>query len=183
MRTWIKGCLILSTLTVLSAQATNVAVIDLNLILKNYDQVNAQDVKLHQQFAARSKQVDALKATVDAEKSNVDKNSLIMSKQQAKVAQAKLAADEKNLAAMESQFSSDFQTAQSSAVQGILNQVDAAVVKIAKAQGYQIVMQKDNTIYVDDAVDISKQVLAVLQANATNVPASSSNTGTQTEVK
>ncbi|MBX9705675.1 MAG: OmpH family outer membrane protein [Gammaproteobacteria bacterium] len=184
VRTGIKACLILSALTVLSAQATNVAVIDLNTILKNYDQVNTQDVKLHQQFAARSKQVEDLKKTVAAEKGNVDKNALIMSKQQSKIAQAKLSADETNLAAMEAAFSSDFQAAQESAVQGILNQVDAAVIKIAKAQGYQVVIQKDNTVYVDDAVDISKQVLSALQANEANTPpAFTATTGMQTEAK
>lgn len=165
MGKWLTNSLILAMFVVINAQATNVAVIDVNTILKNYDQVNTQDVKLQQQFAAQAAQVESYKKTVDTEKTNLDKNALIMSKQQAKLAQAKLAADEKNLDAMQNKFKDDFQSAQQDAVQSILNQVDAAVVKIAKAQGYQVVLQKDNTVYVDDAVDISKQVLAVLQAN------------------
>lgn len=162
---FIKICLTFcGILFLLNAQATNIAVIDVDKILKGYPLVQKIDRDLQAQFGSRSNKLVSQKKSIEDEQDDLKRNGSIMTDSQRNKLQIDIANNTNILEAQQSQFNQDLQAAQNKSMKTVLSNINQAVIQIAKKQGYQIVLQKDRTIYISDSVDISNNVLSILNA-------------------
>lgn len=155
----IACCAILCTLT---AEATSVAVIDVDKILKDYPVVQKIDKDLQAQFGPRANKLAAQQTAISDEENDLKRNGSIMTDAQRNKLQIDIANNTNILQAQQAQFNQDLQNAQNKSMKTVLAAINQAVTQIAKTKGYDIVLQKDRTVYISDSVDISNSVLSLL---------------------
>jgi outer membrane protein len=143
--------------------ATNVAVIDLDKVLKQYPLVKQIDDKLHAQFSPKNSTIEQQRKKLTEKIDNLKRNGSVMTKAQRDNLQIEISTEKKDLQLEQAHFNQDLQAAQKQAMQHILNNINNAVVRVAKKNKYQVVLQKSKTIYIDDSIDISSKVLVILK--------------------
>jgi len=144
------------------AQATNVAVIDLDKILKRYSLVQSINEHLRSQFDTQGKKLAAEQQAIEAKIASLQRNSSVMTERQRGDLQAEISTQKNNLKLEQGRFDQDLQDAQNSAMQQVLAKVNQAVIQVAKNKSYDVILEKDKTVYITEQIDISDQVLAVL---------------------
>ncbi len=154
------GLLLISA--ALTAQATNVAVVDINKVLEHYSVVKVIDAKLRKQFAARGKKITVEQKALQKKIDELKRNASIMTDVQQGDLQTEITTQKNDLQLERSRFTQDLQAAQNQSMQKVLSAINKAVVTVSKLKGYDVVLQKSRAIYINDQVDISNQVLMQL---------------------
>jgi outer membrane protein len=146
-----------------NAVSQSIAVIDLDKVLQSIPQVKAADEGFKKDFTPREAAIKKAADALTAEVNTVKKNRSVMTTEELTKAEAKIQKDQRNLDAMQAQFSQDLQTAQTKAMQLILNTVQKTVSTLATANGYSMVILKNNTLYYKPDADITQKVITALK--------------------
>ncbi len=165
MKTVARLLLLASIGFILSAQATNIAVVNIDKIIKNYPEVARVDSKLRKQFSPQDDRITQQEKALQKKIDELKRNASIMTSVQQADMQTDITTQKNNLQLLQSQFTQDLQAAQSQSMQTILASINKAVVKVAKQYHYEIVLQKSRTIYISSSVDISNKVIAALNGS------------------
>jgi outer membrane protein len=157
-------CFILLTgisITVLAE--IKVGILDLNKVLRNSQDVKSMNNTIHKEFDPLGKEIAKMRKTVkddaDAYNRNYKKQSQVMQR----LTRQKILDENKQLQEKQATFRNKLITAQSNLMQPILQKITDIVTGIAEAQNFSLVMLKSVTLYYKSAIDITDQVIKIMQ--------------------
>ncbi len=141
-----------------AADAMKVAVVNVQQVLQQSPRVADLSKKLENQFKARQTKIGDEQKTLQDELDKFKKESPTMSQKDRDANQKKIADDRAALVQKVVAYQQDLQKEQNRVMQGILGDLNGIVSKIAKAQGYTLVMDSQAVIFASDGNDITAQV-------------------------
>ncbi len=136
--------------------ATNIAVVNLRLIMAELPQAKAESEAMQKEFGPRSQELQKIqqegaKLESELQKSQGDKATEL----QRKLAKLKADYDLKGQALQE-----DSQKRQREAEMKLGKLIQTAIDRIAKERGIDLVIRGESVVFASDAVDISEEVIA-----------------------
>ncbi|MDY5994728.1 MAG: OmpH family outer membrane protein [Succinivibrio sp.] len=136
--------------------ATNIAVVNLRLIMAELPQAKAESEAMQKEFGPRSEELQKIqqegaKLEAELQKSQGDKATEL----QRKLAKLKADYDLKGQALQE-----DSQKRQREAEMKLGKLIQTAIDRIAKERGIELVVRGESVVFASDAVDISEEVIA-----------------------
>lgn len=135
-----------------------VAVVNVQQVLQQSPRVASLSKKLEGDFKSRQTKInDDQKALQDA-LDNFKKESPTMSQKDRDATQKKLSDERADLVKRVVAYQQDLQKEQNKIMQGILNDLNGIVSKIAKNDSYSLVLDSQAVIFATDGNDITKEV-------------------------
>lgn len=141
------------------AQEVKMGVIDLQKIVQKSPQITRINGELEKQFKPRQTKILAAQKDLEAEVAKLNREGTVMSAADRTKLQGKIITDRANFQGMAETFKQELAAAQNQAMQNFMQQVTAAVGKIAVRSKYTVVLQKAGLPYADPSLDITDQVL------------------------
>lgn len=145
------------------AMALNIGVVDMQKVMQNAPQVKAMQNKLKSEFGPQEQKLQALQKQLQADVEKFEKNSSIMKDSDKKALAKKIAAEQKDLQNRQNDFRTKVLTAQNEAMQKIFGQIQKIVNGIASDQKLNLILTKTSTVYSDDDMDVTDQVIKKLK--------------------
>ena len=138
--------------------ATNIAVVNLRLIMAELPQAKAESEAMQKEFGPRSEELqktqqEGAKLESELQKSQGDKATEL----QRKLAKLKADYDLKGQALQE-----DSQKRQREAEMKLGKLIQTAIDRIAKERGIELVVRGESVVFASDAVDISEEVKSLV---------------------
>lgn len=159
--------LLILTLAVLMASCnqTKVAYVDIEVLMKDYEGTKALETKMKAKQELKAKELDSLTAPFQAKVQSYYQAAQSMSPQKRAEAEGALQQEQQFLQAQQQQASQELQKETQDNYEVITKTVDSLVGNYAKTNGYNMVFGtsgKGTVMYGDENLDITKQVLEVL---------------------
>lgn len=136
-----------------------IGVIDLQQIMKNSTQIVAVNAQLTKEFQPRQQKIIDAQKAFQAESDQLSRNSTTMTDADRSKLQDQIITDRSNVQGMMLSFQRDVNAAQNEALQKFMAQLNTVVSTVAKAGGFDLVLQRAGVPYVNTNLDITKQVL------------------------
>ncbi|MBI9040854.1 OmpH family outer membrane protein [Lutibacter sp.] len=161
-----KKLLVIAFAVVLaSCNQTKVAYVDVEVLMKDYEGTKSLESKMKEKQEAKAKELDSLTAPFQAKVQNYYKAAQTMSPQKRAEAEGALQQEQQFLQAQQQQASQELQKETQESYEAITKVVDSLVGTYAKSNGYNMIFGtsgKGTVMYGDEKLDITKQVLEVL---------------------
>ena len=141
---------------------TKIAVINLPQIISELPQTKAADARLQSQFSSRVKEVERLADQGKSLQDNLTRDGGTMSQAEYTKTQRKLAEVSSEYRLKGQALEEDRRRAANAENQKILDKVQTAIEKIAKANHYDIVLSGTSVAYAVDGINISDQVIQMV---------------------
>lgn len=159
--------LLILTFAVLMASCnqTKVAYVDIEVLMKDYEGTKALETKMKAKQELKAKELDSLTAPFQAKVQSYYQAAQSMSPQKRAEAEGALQQEQQFLQAQQQQASQELQKETQDNYEVITKTVDSLVGNYAKTKGYNLVFGtsgKGTVMYGDENLDITKQVLEVL---------------------
>lgn len=147
------------------AQALRVAVVNYGELLQKSPQAQAASASLRKEFGPRQKSLQAKAHELQQKQARLKRNAATMTQDQRDQAELNLREQYQDLARRESQIQDDANTRRNELMSKVTHTLVQVVQKYAREQHYNLVLA-DGVIYADSALDITPQILKVLQTQA-----------------
>ena len=159
--------LLILTFAVLMASCnqTKIAYVDIEVLMKDYEGTKALETKMKAKQELKAKELDSLTAPFQAKVQSYYKAAQSMSPQKRAEAEGALQQEQQFLQAQQQQASNDLQKETQDNYEIITKTVDSLVGNYAKSKGYNMILGtsgKGTVMYGDENLDVTKQVLEVL---------------------
>lgn len=161
-----KKLLVLAFALVLaSCNQTKVAYVDVEVLMKDYEGTKALETEMKEKQESKAKELDSISAPFQAKVQEYYKVAQSLSPQKRAEAEGALQQEQQFLQAQQQQASQELQKQTQDSYEVITKTVDSLVGNYAKANGYNMIFGtsgKGTVMYGDENLDITKQVLEVL---------------------
>jgi outer membrane protein len=147
------------------ADGQKIAVVESQRLLSESPQAKAATAALETEFGPKQKALEAQKKDLDAKLQKFDRDQATMAESERTKMQRDLRDQQVQFERRAKEFQEDVQMRQNEELQRVQKNIFESVRTYAKSQGFDIVLA-GGVIYSSDAVDITGQVLASLQAKA-----------------
>lgn len=154
----VSALLLAAGVQVAQAADIKVAVVNVQQVLQQSPKVADLSKKLENDFKARQNKINDEQKNLQAQLDKLKKESPTMSQKDRDAMQKKIAADRSDLVKQVVAYQQDLQKEQNKIMQNILSDLNGIVAKIAKSQGYGLVLDAQAVIYAVDGNDITKDV-------------------------
>ena len=138
---------------------TKIAVINVPRIMQEIPQGKAVEAKLKSEFGSRVRELQTLESQGQALSAKLKKDESFMSADERTKSQRKLAELQADFNLKGQALQEDQRRRYGEEQKIVLQKVQAAVDSIAKAQGYDLVLNGQAVVYGSEKVDISSQVI------------------------
>ena len=138
---------------------TKIAVINVPRIMQEIPQGKAVEAKLKSEFSSRVRELHGLESQGQALSAKLKKDESFMSADERTKSQRKLAELQADFNLKGQALQEDQRRRYGEEQKIVLQKVQAAVDSIAKAQGYDLVLNGQAVVYGSEKVDISSQVI------------------------
>jgi len=145
--------------SVAQAAELNIAVIDVAKVLKEIPQRKAIESKLKSEFDGRVRELQRLETEGQTLSQKMKKNESFMSTDERTQSQRKLAELQSDYNLKGQALQEDQRRRFSEEQQKVFQKIDTAVQSIAKAEGYDMVINRQAVVYTNDKNDISAEVI------------------------
>ncbi|KAA0910994.1 OmpH family outer membrane protein [Pusillimonas sp. ANT_WB101] len=142
------------------AQATKIGFVSTERILRDSKPAKAAQAKIEAEFKKRDTELQSLANQLRSEAQKLDKDAPVISESDRIKRQRKLADLDSDLQRKRREFQEDFNRRRNEEFSSIVERADAAIKKIAEAQGYDLILQ--DAVTVSPRVDITDQVMKAL---------------------
>lgn len=139
-----------------------IGVVDVRTTIQKSPQLNAINTELAKAFKPREMKIVDFQTGLKADEDKMQKEGSVMVEADRILLRDKIITERANLQAMITSFQQDLDSAQNSAMQKLLTQVATIVNDIAKQEHFDLILQGDNVPYVVDRLNVTTQVLQVL---------------------
>ena len=161
-----KKLLVIAFAVVLaSCNQSKVAYVDVEVLMKDYEGTKALESRMKEKQEVKAKELDSLTAPFQAKVQNYYKAAQSMSPQKRAEAEGALQQEQQFLQAQQQQASQELQKETQESYEIITKVVDSLVGNFAKSNGYNMIFGtsgKGTVMYGDDNLDVTKQVLEML---------------------
>ena len=155
---------LLLILPINASAAQRIGVINVQDILQSTPKLMTQLNKLKSEFKGRNAEIVALQKKIEQDSKKVGRDGVVLSEAERNKMQDAIFSERSELRLKQEQFRRDVAKKQQAAMQQVLKQLKVAITKVAKDEGYDLVLQRDGLPYASSALDISDKVKKVLSA-------------------
>jgi outer membrane protein len=143
-----------------SALADNLRIATVNVaqILQNSPQVAADKKQLESRFNPRLTKIQAAQKNLDGLVTKLKKEGVTMQAQDRESLQNSIEQGQQNLFAMQQSFQQDVTVARQKEMESLLGQLQSVIQKVAKKDGYTIVIPQAAIAYADSSLDVTDEV-------------------------
>lgn len=138
---------------------TKIAVINVPRIMQEIPQGKAVEAKLKSEFDSRVREMQRMESEGQTLSAKLKKDESFMSADERTKLQRKLAELQADFSLKGQALQEDQRRRYSEEQKKVLEKIQAAVDSIAKAQGFDLVLNGQAVVYGSDKVDISSQVI------------------------
>lgn len=147
-----------------AADAMKVGVVDVMRLFNEYAKLTGIDDKLQSRFAAPKKELETLAKDIETQEKQLKANEVMMTESKNKKAKENLIEKVKQYREKEAALTKDFQAMRNQELTTFREVVMGVTQKLAKDENYNLIMQADGVMYVDDTYNITTKVLTRLKA-------------------
>lgn len=152
---------ILST-SVASAAQLKIGVVDVHQILQKSPEVASINKKLKTQFQPREEKIARAQKHLQSQAEKLERDGAVMSTSDRQKLAADVAKSRRSLYRLQQDFHDDLTVAERQATQKLMSRVQAAINKIAKADHYDLILQRSGTPFASNSIDVTQKVLKTL---------------------
>ncbi|HVA55065.1 MAG TPA: OmpH family outer membrane protein [Gammaproteobacteria bacterium] len=155
------------------AAEIKIGVVDRAILLQKSPQAEAATKLMHQKFDSRSIELTAQQNKIKDLQDQINRNGAIMSASQLQTLENQLDSLQQDFRRKTDDFQADLNTQRNQELGDLQAAIDKAAQKFAKAQNYNLIIDKGVAYYADSTVDVTDQVLSQMQKdfkNKTNPP-------------
>lgn len=156
---------ILSLSLLVSCTHVKIAYVDYDLLMNNYEAVKLQQEALKEKQTRYTKELEDLQAQFQLKVQDYYKNSPNMSADKRTELESTLKQEQETIQARQQQASQELQNENEENNNIFTMSVDSIVENYAKENKYNLIMRtldKSNVIYGDETVDITSEILEIL---------------------
>lgn len=145
----------------LNALADNakIGVVDLQKIMQTSSHMKAIQEKLEKEFKPRRDQLVAMENGLKKDMEKFKRDSAIMSQTQRKDLEKKIVGTQQQFEREGQQYQQELSTAHNEAMEEFYTKIRAAIAKVAEADKFDVVLQKDAAPYNADKLDVTTKVM------------------------
>ena len=135
---------------------------DVRAILSESKQAKAISEKLQKEFSAREKELMAQDKALQEKAEKFKRDSAVMAEKERTTMERDLVNAQRDLQRLQAEFNDDTNMRQQEEMQKFLEKVRTAVNSVAEKGKLDLVIHSDAAPYVNDRLDITKQVVQTL---------------------
>ncbi|OGV47229.1 MAG: hypothetical protein A3F46_03015, partial [Legionellales bacterium RIFCSPHIGHO2_12_FULL_42_9] len=143
----------------LFAQGVKVGVVDLQKIMQTSAQMKVIQQQLEKDFKPRRDKLVAMEANLKQDMEKFKRDSTVMSDAQKKELEKKIITAQQLFERQGQQYQQELSTAHNEAMEGLYTKIRSAIKKVAEAQKYDIILQKDAAPFSVDSLDVTPEVI------------------------
>lgn len=137
-----------------------IAVVHVQRILQDSPKVADVNKKLQDEFQPRQEALSELQKKVQDEVADLNKNASIMDDSDKTQAQEKIAKERQDFLDKANALQQDFNKAQTEFMKQIFEDLNGVITKLAKQDGYSVILDSQAVAFADPSLDITNDVLA-----------------------
>ncbi|GGI89703.1 OmpH family outer membrane protein [Legionella impletisoli] len=141
------------------ADSSKIGVVDLQKIMQNSPHMKEIQGKLEKEFKPRRDKLVAAEESLKADMDKFKRESAVMSEKQRKELERKIVAAQQQFEREGQQYQQELSAAHNEQMEAFYNKIRDAIVKVAKSDKYDIVLQKDAAPYSADKLDVTDKVM------------------------
>ena len=145
------------------ANNEKLGIVDLQKIMQKATQMKAIQAKLEQEFKPRRDKLVKMEGDLKQDMEKFKRDNAVMSNIQKKDLEKKIVASQQLFERQGQQYQQELSTAHNEAMENFYNKVRGAIKKVAEAQQYDLILQKDAAPYSADKLDITAEVLKAIE--------------------
>lgn len=155
-------------LTALLAQVAvagqlKVGVMDTRGVMQRSPEMNRIKMRLQKQFKTQQTKIIAANKALQEDVNKLKRDEAILTTAQKVQMQERIIRNKRDLERMQEDFKQDVARAQQVEMKKYFDQLNKAVKKFAKANGYDLILDKTAVPFSNDSVDVTSKLLAQLK--------------------
>lgn len=145
------------------AMAENIGVVNMRQIFESSPQVKNINEKLNKEYSPQRDKIVTMGKALQENINKLQKNQAVLDKKSLDDLRSSIAKQEQDLRAQQAQFQQTLFAAQNKAMNDFMNQVTAAVKKVAGEKNLDLVMPNNSLLYAKNSMDITSDVVKALK--------------------
>jgi outer membrane protein len=145
-------------------QATRIAVVNSERILRESGPAKLAQSKLEQEFSKRDHDLQDMAAKLKTMSDQLDKSGPTMSTADRSLKQTQLAQLDADFQRKQREFREDLNQRRNEELAAVLDRANKVIKQIAEQEHYDLILQE--AVYVSPRIDITDQVIKVLSSSA-----------------
>lgn len=141
------------------AESANVGVVDLQKIMQTSNQMKVIQQKLEKDFKPRRDKLVAMEDGLKKDMEKFKRDAAILSLAQKKELEKKIVATQQTFEREGQQYQQELSTANNEAMEELYGKIRKAITKVAEAEKFDIILQKDAAPFSVEKLDITPQVM------------------------
>lgn len=141
------------------AENPKIGVVDLQKIMQTSTQMKTIQEKLEKQFKPRRDKLIAMEETLKKDMEAFKRDTAVLSQSQRKDLEKKIVTEQQQFERDGQQYQQELSTAHNEAMEEFYNKIRAAIAKVAEADKYELVFQKDAAPFSIDKLDVTAKVM------------------------
>lgn len=144
------------------AEGSKIGVVDLQKIMQTSDDVKAIQATLEEKFKPRRDKIMGMEADLKKEMEAFKRDSSVMSQAKRQELEQKIVAAQQTFEQEGQQYQQELSAAHNEAMEKFYDKIRAAIAKIAEAEKYDLVFQKDAAPFSVEKLDVTSKVIKVI---------------------
>lgn len=141
------------------ADGAKIGVVDLQKIMQTSSQMKSIQQKLESDFKPRRDKLVAMEAKLKEDMEKFKRDSTVLSDSQKKELEKKIVAAQQSFEREGQQYQQELSAAHNEAMEDLYGKIRKAISKVAQADKYDVVLQKDAAPFSSEKLDITDAVL------------------------
>jgi len=141
------------------ADGVKIGVVDLQKIMQASTQMKAIQEKLEKEFKPRRDKLVAMEDGLKKDMEKFKRDASVLSQTQKKDLEKKIVTTQQQFEREGQQYQQELSTAHNEAMEEFYTKIRAAIAKVAAADQYDIVLQKDAAPFSADKLDVTTKVI------------------------
>lgn len=163
--------LLLLSCSLALAKDIKIGVVNTEKILRESAPAIRAQKKIEKEFLVRDEQLKKVAAQVREYQEQLERNSKGITEEERRVKERELASLTRQYQRTQQQMREDLSTRQNEEYGLILERVNGAIKMIAEKEGYDLILQLQDSVYRSQRIDITHQVIEVLVEQDSALPA------------
>ncbi len=149
--------------TAVCADNSKIGVVDLQKIMQTSDDVKTIQTTLEEQFKPRRDKIIGMEAEIKKDMETFKRDSAVLSQTKRKELEQKIMTAQQTLEQQGQQYQQELSAAHNEAMEKFYNKIRTAIAKVASAEKYDIVFQKDAAPFSLEKLDVTEKVIKAVQ--------------------
>ena len=142
--------------------ASKIAVVDMQQIMQRSGDMKTIQQTLEKEFKPRRDKLVAMEGQIKADMEKYKKEAAVMSKAEQKKMQEKIVTAQKKFEQEGQMYQRELNTKHNAEMQKLYTKVRGVIEKVAKDNGYDVVLQKEAAPYSSTKLDLTEKVIKKL---------------------